>query len=414
MARAAAGSTVDSVGLIPVAFLVERARCGVFGGCVGVDKVAVLALLLAGLVGGPFTHATTSLVAEGFRSLERAGDTALSGGTVPHAAAVGVAAATIGVGGGAVVNASVVDEGASGVGTAVEFADAEVGDIVVAGARVAALTLSDVPLAFGLLVAISFVVVAVRALVDAASLVVLAHFDDSAGLVVLDLGALAGADGAVVIPLAAGVAGAGAVGCEAEGARAAAAWESLVAPGGLRLLEAASCLGAGILIGVQGIVTTGNALDDVDVAGGESVGVPGTFRPGAAGGGTGHALAGLDALAAGGRPHTVFVGARSLSVPAFRADSLALGSEGRPVTEGVDGGKFAFGLVRDGCALLVACRELLTPLTHGIAFAGRLVSELLAVFAAALSRDIPHAETVVVAVALRVVAVVATRLADGG
>jgi hypothetical protein len=212
VARAAASGTVDGVGLIPVAFLVESTSSGVLSGSVDVDEVAVLAFLFAGFVGGPLAHTTTSLSAESAGGLKGAGDTALSGGGIPHAARVGVATATIGVGRGAVVNAKVVDEGASGVSGTVELADAEVGDVVVTAARVATLGLCDIPLAFGLLIAVSFVVVAVRALVNAASLVVLADFDDLAGLIVLDLGALAGADAAVVVPLAAGIERAGTVG----------------------------------------------------------------------------------------------------------------------------------------------------------------------------------------------------------
>jgi hypothetical protein len=383
-AGTAAGGTVDGVSLVPVALLIVGASSGVLGSGVGVDEVAVLALLFAGFVGSPFAHATTSLRAEGLRGLEGASDTALSSFTIPHAASVGVAAATVSVGRRAVVNTLVVDEGASGVSRAVELADGEVSDVVVTGARVAALVLTNVPLTFGLLVAIGFVVVAVRALVDALTLVELADFDDSASGVVGDLGALACADAAIVIPLATCVGRASTVGLEAEGTRAAAARESLEAPGSLRLFVAASSGGASVLIGVEAVGTAGLAFDDVDVASGESVGVPDTLGPAAASRGASHAFAGLDALFARGRPHAVFIRAGSLSVVAFGADGLALGSDGAPVAEVVDGRKLALGLVGDDGALLVALREFLAPLAHRVTFAGLLIRKLLAVFTAGL------------------------------
>lgn len=414
VARAAAGGTVDGVSLVPVAFLVESTQGGVLISSIGVDEVAVFALLLAGFVRSPFAHTTTSLGAEGLRVLERAGDAALVLVGVPHATAVGVAATTVVVGSGAVVNALVVDEGAGGVSSTVGLADAEVGDVVVAVARVAALGLSDVPLALGLLVAVGFVVVAVRALVDAASLVVLADFDDLAGSVILDGSTLAGADGAVVVPLAAGVFRAGTISLEAEGTRAAAAGEGLVAPSSLRLFEAASSLEASGLIRVQIVASALITFNDVNVAGGEGVGVPDTFRPAAASGGTRHAFARNDALRAAGRPHAVFIRAGGLGVEAFGADGLALGGEGAPVAESVDDIELTFSLVADDGAFLVALRKILTPLTHLVTFASALATELLAVFAAGLVGDVPHAEAVTIADTLSLVAVVAARLADSG
>jgi hypothetical protein len=52
------------------------------------------------------------------------------------------------------------------------------------------------------------------------------------------------------------------------------------------------------LIGVEVVGTAGLTFDDVDVAGGEGVGVPETLGPAAAGGRASHAFAGLDALLA--------------------------------------------------------------------------------------------------------------------
>lgn len=414
VARAHAAGSVDGVGLIPVAFVVEGAGSGVLGGRVGANEVAVLALLAAGAVSCPVAHATASLEAGRGGVLKRAGDAALAGFGVPHAARVGVATGAIEVGGGAVVDADVVDERAGGVGGTVGLADGEIGDVVVAGARVAALSLRGIPLAFGLLVAVGFVVVAVGALVVASSLVEFADFNENARGGGRDGVALAGADAAVVVPLAAFVLAAGTVGLEAEGTRTAAVGVALVAPGGLRLSVAATGLCAGVLVGVQVVASAGDAFDGVDVANGEGVGVPDTFAPGAASAGSGHALAGLDALSAAGGPHAVFVGAGVLGVEAFGADGLALESEGAPVAEVVDDGGLALGLVGDGDALLVALREFLAPLAHGVTFASALTSDLLAVFAAGLDGDIPHAETVAIADALALVAVVAARLADGG
>lgn len=201
--------------------------------------------------------------------MERAGDAALVGCAVPHAAAVGVATAAIEVGGGAVINAGVVDEGAGGVGGAVEFTNGEISDVVVAGARVAALSLGDVPLAFGLLVAVAFVVVAVGALVLAAALVELADVDKLASGGGSNLDTVACADATVVVPLTGGVLRARTVGCVAEGTSAAAVGESLVAPRGLRLGVAAASGGTSILIGVQAVGTAGLTLDDIDVADGK-------------------------------------------------------------------------------------------------------------------------------------------------
>lgn len=85
---------------------------------------------------------------------------------------------------------------------------------------------------------------------------------------------------------------------EAEGTGAAAAWETLEAPCGLRLFVAASSGRASVLIGVEVVGAAGLTFDDVDVAGGEGVGVPETLGPAAAGRRASHAFAGLDALLA--------------------------------------------------------------------------------------------------------------------
>lgn len=58
-------------------------------------------------------------------------------------------------------------------------------------------------------------------------------------------------------------------------------------------------------------------------------------------------------------------------------------------------------------------REFLAPLTHGVTFAGRLSTDLLAVFTAGLSLDVPHAKTITITRVRILVAVVAARLAFG-
>lgn len=101
-----------------------------------------------------------------------------------------------------------------------------------------------------------------------------------------------------------------------------------------------------------------------------------------------------------------------MSGETFGADGFALESERTPVAEGADGVELTFGLVADNGALLLAVGQFLAPLTHLVTFASALIGKLLAVFAAGLSGDIPHAETIAVAVGLARVAVVAARLAD--
>lgn len=63
VASAHAHGTVDGVGLVPIAFNIESTGSGVFGGGVGADVVAVVALLLASVVACPFAHSAASLLA---------------------------------------------------------------------------------------------------------------------------------------------------------------------------------------------------------------------------------------------------------------------------------------------------------------------------------------------------------------
>lgn len=70
----------------------------------------------------------------------------------------------------------------------------------------------DVPFAFGLIVAVGFVVEAVRALILAASLVILADIDELAGSGGGNLDTVACANTTVVVPLTGGVLRAGTVG----------------------------------------------------------------------------------------------------------------------------------------------------------------------------------------------------------
>ena len=413
VARTTAGGTVDSISLIPVAFLIESTSSGVFVSSVGAREVAVFALALASFVGSPFAHAATSLEASSLRVLEITINTALVGVGVPHAAVVGVAAGAIEVGRRTVVNTFILDEGASSVSSTVLFADGEISDVVVAETRVAALLLVDVPLTFGLLIAISFIEVAVRALVDAVALVEFTNFNKLASSFSVDGVALASADVTIIIPLAASVLITRFVSLKAEGTSTAAARQALEAPVVVGFFIAAASIFTGLLIRVEVVGATSVTFDHIDVADGEIIRVPDTFAPGAASCGTSHAFTGEDTLLAGSRPHTIFIRAGSFSVKTFRADGLALGSEGRPVAEGLDVVGLTFGGVGDDGALLVALREFLAPLTHGVTFAGRLSTDLLAVFTAGLSLDVPHAKTITITRVRILVAVVAARLAFG-
>lgn len=178
VARTTAGSTVDSISLVPVAFLIERTGSGVFCSGVGANEVAVFTLALASFIGSPFAHTTTSLQAERFGLLEVAINTALSRRFIPHATIVLVTTRAIEVSRRAVINTLVLDKGTSSISSTVLLADSNFSSIVVAETRVAALGLLDVPLTFSLLITIGFIEVAVRALIFALALVEFTHFND--------------------------------------------------------------------------------------------------------------------------------------------------------------------------------------------------------------------------------------------